>query len=138
MKGEYGYTLLHIACININSLSLDVFKLLIETLGCDVNVQDHYKNTPIHHALDKFNPNDDGDKILLTYLINQKNFNINIKDLAGYTFLHYACRESFLGRSAVLNAEYDTILCQIFETIADRCVQDLLDEKTPIEATTTM
>jgi len=90
IKGEYGYTLLYLACKHINTLPLDVFELLIETLGCDVNLQANNKNTPIHTALEYFRPND-GDINVLTYLISQKGINVNIKGLYGNTLLHMAC-----------------------------------------------
>jgi ankyrin repeat protein len=61
IKGEYGYTLLHKACDNINTLPLDLFKLLIETHGADVNLQDNYNDTPVHIAFRNFNPADGGD-----------------------------------------------------------------------------
>jgi ankyrin repeat protein len=61
IKGRNGHNLLHKACEKINKLSIDIFHLLIETHGCDVNVQNNAKNTPIHSALDQFKPSDGGD-----------------------------------------------------------------------------
>jgi ankyrin repeat protein len=92
LKGEYGHTLLHTACSNINNLPLQIFKLLIETLGCDVNVQNNDENTPLHRAVDCFDPNDGGDITVLTYLLTQKGVNVNLKDGYGYTLLHWACQ----------------------------------------------
>jgi hypothetical protein len=40
--------------------------------------------------------------------------------------------------SAEQNAENDAILSQIVEFIAERCVLEVFEEKTPLEATTTM
>jgi ankyrin repeat protein len=91
IKGSSGYTLLHYACEKINILPLDIFKVLIKTLGCDVNAQDNSKHTPLHHALRLFDPNDGGDITALTYLINQKNANVNIKSKSGYNLLDRAC-----------------------------------------------
>jgi ankyrin repeat protein len=90
-KSQDGTSTLHAACMNINSLPLEIFKLLIETKGCDINVQDNDKNTPIHYALYSFDPNDGGDITVLVYLLNEKGINVNLKSQSGYTSLHYAC-----------------------------------------------
>jgi ankyrin repeat protein len=91
IKNKYGHTLLHLACMNINTLPLDIFKVLIETMGFDVNVQDDDKDTPLRHALLLFTPNAGGNITVLTYLLNQKNINANIKGEYGHTLLHTAC-----------------------------------------------
>jgi ankyrin repeat protein len=127
--GLYGNNLLHYACENINNLPLDVFKLLIETIGCDVNTQNIYKDTPLRHALRNFNPNNGGDINVLTYLIDQKNLNVGIKDQKGFNLLHLACNGNLSGPmdSAELNEEEnDTILCHIVE----RCLEQVLDDTT--------
>jgi ankyrin repeat protein len=131
IKGEYDNTLLHAACENINKLPIDVFKLLLEILGCDVNVQNNYKNTPLRRALACFKPHNGGDITIFAYLINENNANVNIKDQNDCTLLHLACigNLSESKRSVELNAECDTILCQIVEFITERCVQDVFDEK---------
>jgi ankyrin repeat protein len=90
-KGEYGSTFLHMACININSLPLNIFELLIETMGADVNVQDKYNDTPLHYAIRGFNRQYGGDITVLTYLLSQKGINVNIKGWHGNTLLHTAC-----------------------------------------------
>jgi ankyrin repeat protein len=72
-KGKYGYTLLHLACINIKKLPLDIFKLLIEKGGCDVNEQDNSNDTPLHDALRYFDRNEGGNINVLTYLLSQEN-----------------------------------------------------------------
>jgi ankyrin repeat protein len=133
IKSCFCYTLLHEACRNINKLPLDIFKLLIETIGCDVNVQNKYDDTPIHRAIDNFNPDEGGDIKALAYLIDQKNVNFNIKDKKGRNSLHLACTNNLSESrdSAELNVECDTVLCQIVEFIAERCVQQVLDEITP-------
>jgi ankyrin repeat protein len=102
IKNESGETLLHAACENINNLSLDVFKLLIEKKGCGVNVQDKCNNTPVHIASREFNPNK-GDITVLVYLINQNNLNVNIKNEKGYYLLHSACPTTFQAISALWN-----------------------------------
>jgi ankyrin repeat protein len=132
IKGDYGYTLLHIACENINRCPLDVFKLLIETMGCDVNAQDNNNNTPLHHALCNFNPDSGGDINIFAYLINQTNINVNIGYKKGYTLLHTTSMINLSNKrySVKPNAENDTISCQIVEFIAERCVQQVLDDTT--------
>jgi ankyrin repeat protein len=136
VKGKKGFNLLHKACQKINYLPLDIFKVLIETKGCDVNAQDNDKNTPIHSAFDQFNPRNGGDVNVLAYLINQNTVNINIKGRCDRTLLHTTCviNLSSLWDSADPNAENDTILCQIVEMIVEmiveRCVEQVLDELT--------
>jgi ankyrin repeat protein len=140
IKSYRGNTLLHYACNKINHLPLYIFKVLIETQGCDVNAQADNKTTPIHCALDQFNPRNCGNITVLTYLINHNTVNINIKGRCDRTLLHTTClsNPSNPRYSAELNAENDTILSQIVEFIAERCVQEVFEEKTPLEATTTM
>jgi ankyrin repeat protein len=139
-KDKYGCTLLHLVCKYIHKLPIEIFKLLIETLGYDVNAQDDNDDTPLHQGLCCFNPNSGCNINVLTYLINQTNININIKYKNGYTLLHSACiiYLSNTRYSAEQNAECDAILCQIVEVIVERCVQEVFDEEIPLEATTTM
>jgi ankyrin repeat protein len=94
IKNGLGCTLLHAACLHSDTLPVDIFKLLIETHGADVNVQDNYKNTPLHNAFQPFNPDDDGnfgDITALTYLLSQDGIDANITDQHGHTLLHAAC-----------------------------------------------
>jgi ankyrin repeat protein len=135
IKGADGYTLLHGACGNINYLPLEIFKMLIETMGCDVNAQDNDKNTPIHCAFQKFDPNQgggDGITVLL-YLLGHEDANVNIKNEKGCNLLHFTCINNFadIDDSAELNGEYDTVLCQVVEFITERWIQLILDEATP-------
>jgi ankyrin repeat protein len=90
VKGKFGYTLLHKACERINAIPLSVFKILIETKGFGINVLDGHGNAPLHHALFGFN-SELGDVKVLTYLLNQKGLNINLRGQNGLTFLHMAC-----------------------------------------------
>jgi ankyrin repeat protein len=90
IKNYYGYTLLHIACLKPYIFPLDIFKLLIETMGCDVNAQNTYNDTPLHNALRNFDWA--GDITVLMYLLSQKGVNVNIKDLNGDTVLHRGCK----------------------------------------------
>jgi ankyrin repeat protein len=140
IKSQGGYTILHWACYYINILPVDVFKVLIETMGCDVNAQDDYKHTPIHLALSLFNPNNGGDLNVLSYLINQNDVDVSIKNEKGHTLLHYACINNLprYRRSLEIDAETDTVLSQIVEILAERRIQQVLDVTTPLEATTTM
>jgi hypothetical protein len=154
IKGQCGYTLLHTACQQINSLPLEIFKLLIETMGCDVNAQDEYNNTPLHNAFLCFNLRNSGAIAALTYLINQTNIDVNIKDKNGHTILHLACiceigyddeddhddddeddysSDEGLGDSVkgdIKNQKAAANLCQIVEVIVERCIEEVLDETT--------
>jgi ankyrin repeat protein len=155
IKGRSGYTLLHMACKKARKLSVDVFKLLIETKGFDVNARDNRDNTPLHHALCNFNLNYGGDVNVWAYLINQKNINVNIKDSNGHTLLHLACiydipdlydfmdpqddymdsEDDFTDSEGNLDNHRETkaesFLCQIVEILAERCIKQVLDETTP-------
>jgi ankyrin repeat protein len=92
-KGKSGGTILHYACDMINYLPFDVFKILIETMSCDVNAQDNHKDTPLHLAICYFDPNEGGNITVLTYLINQTKVHLDIKGKNGNTLLHYACEK---------------------------------------------
>jgi len=104
-------------------------------MGCDVNAQDNDKNTPIHCAFQKFDPNQgggDGITVLL-YLLGHEDANVNIKNEKGCNLLHFTCINNFadIDDSAELNGEYDTVLCQVVEFITERWIQLILDETTP-------
>jgi ankyrin repeat protein len=75
-----------LACQYLNQLTLDVFKLLIEIKGFDINLRDEKNNTPLFDAFNHFQPNSKNNDIL-SYLIDQKDVDINTKDV-----LHAACR----------------------------------------------
>jgi len=131
INGKWGYTLLHAACERINRIPFEIFKLLIETMGLDVNAQDNKKDTPIHSALRLFNPHQ-GDVTVLAYLLNQNNVDVNISGKQGHSFLHLASINlPSYEHSAELNAKFDTLFSQIVEVIIERCVQQVLDETTP-------
>jgi ankyrin repeat protein len=129
-KNQDGYTLLHRACENINKLPIDIFKLLIETKGCNVNARANNKDTPLHDALRCFKSRDGGDITVLAYLVSLNGINVNIKGKKGHTLLHLACVNNLSDsrRSVEPNAENDTLLFQIVEAIAERCVQQVLGE----------
>jgi ankyrin repeat protein len=134
IKDEDGSTLLHMACEEINSLPLDAFRVLIETIGCDVNLQNEYDDSPIHLALYRFKLNHGGgNTAVLAYLINQKNVNVNIKDSKGCNLLHLVCISNLSDSkdSAELNAEYDSILSQTVEDIIQTRTRQILDGTTP-------
>jgi ankyrin repeat protein len=137
IKGRCDHTLLHTACGNINTLPLDVFKVLIETHGCDINAPNDDNNTPLHCAFHRFDPNNDSNITVFAYLINQSNFNINIKHQCGHTFLHLACTSGISDLNNfsdpdddrnVLEAKSDAGLSQIVEIIAERCVEQVFNE----------
>ena len=148
---ETGRSILHNYCRYINTTPLEVWRYLIETKCCDVNAQDNSKDTSLHDAILFFDPNKGGDITVLTYLINQKNINPNIKDKNGHTIFHLACickigddsddqdedgsddvknSDEGLEDSVIQNQKADTNLCQIVEAIAERCIQQVLDETT--------
>jgi hypothetical protein len=79
-----------------------------------------------------FNPSKGGDINVLGYLINQKGVNVNAKYKGDYTLLHTTCIVNLQNRSHSdeLNAECDTILCQIVEVIANKCLELVLDDTT--------
>jgi ankyrin repeat protein len=130
IKGKDGYTLLHIACEKIHDLPLDIFKLLIGTHGADVNVQDTNNDTPLHCAFRYFKQDNGGNTKVLTYLINQQTVNVNINGKKGHNLLHLACINNLSKSKSFikLNAKADTNLCRIVEVIAERYVQQVLDE----------
>jgi ankyrin repeat protein len=138
IKGEHGRTLLHYACYHIDDFPLDIFKTLIETHGGDVNAQDDENDTPLHYAFRHFDPNNVNNITVFAYLINQNNFNLNIKDEHGYTSLHLACTSGISDSEDdfsdpdddgnVRKAKSDTVLSQIVEIVAERCIQEIVDE----------
>jgi ankyrin repeat protein len=123
---------------------------LVETVGCDINAQDNGGDTPLHIVLEHFNPNKGGDITALTYLINQNNVNVNIKNRKGFNLLYLACICDFTdSKDDFMDSEYDfmdseyeftgsehdlhdndTILYQIVEVIVQRSVQHILDGET--------
>jgi ankyrin repeat protein len=131
IKGQFDRTLLHDACININRIPLDVFKVLIERHGSDVNAQDKDNHTPLHNAIYCFNSSQ-GDINVLAYLINQTNTGVNTKYTKGCTLFHSACTINLSNKRYSMreNAEYDAISSQIVELIAERCTQEVLEETT--------
>ena len=131
IKGQFDRTLLHYACDNINRLPLDIFKVLIEKLGYDVNAQDKDNHTPLHNAIYCFNSSQ-GDINVLAYLINQTKTGVNTKYTKGCTLFHSACTINLSNKRYSMreNAEYDAISCQIVELIAERCTQEVLEETT--------
>jgi ankyrin repeat protein len=132
-KGQCGDSILHTACDNINSFPIDIFQLLIETVGCNVNVRNKHQNTPLQNALCCFDPNKGGDIKALAYLIDQKNVNLYVKGKKGFNLLHLICINNLPRnrRSAQLDPQFDSNSCQIVEIIAERLVQQVLDETTP-------
>jgi ankyrin repeat protein len=93
IKSLAGTTILHLACQNISTVPLNIFKLLIETHRADVNIQDAIENTPLHYALANFKSNESGDIYLttLTYLLNQDTIDVNLPTEGGRTLFHLVC-----------------------------------------------
>jgi hypothetical protein len=146
VRGRFGFTLLHHAYININTIPLDIFKALIETHGADVNALDEKNDAPIYHAIRRFSPNKGGDITVLHYLLTKQNVNVNLNGQFGRTLMHFACILDLSGREfggralslglVVPNAEADNFGSQIVEMIAERCVEHVLDGNTLITTQT--
>jgi hypothetical protein len=142
---RHGDTLLQRAFKRINQVPLEVFQSLIETVGCDVNVGGNNNNTLLHHALEHLNPHNGGDINVWAYLITQKGINVNIKNSNGHTLLHLACICEIPDLNNYMDSEdeftdsdddfadhreekAESFLYQIVQAIAERCVQQVLDE----------
>jgi ankyrin repeat protein len=117
IKNITGNALLHLACNEINKLPLDVFKLLIETHGADVNAQNNDKDTPIHLAIRSFFREFGGDMTVLNYLLTQNDVNINLKGKSGFTLLHEAY-------NSINTLPFDVFKCLIDVKGADVNAQD--------------
>lgn len=85
---ETGDTLLHLA---ITFSYYNVTRALIEKFGADVNIKNVNGHTPLHILC----YNRTKDYILLTYLLNHKDINIDEEDNAGLTALSYAVINNF-------------------------------------------
>jgi hypothetical protein len=88
---QSGETILHNYCKYINTTPLPIFKYLIETKGCDINIQSKYSGTPIQYALCYFNSKKGGEVNTLMHLLNLKGIDVNMKGDDGRTILHAAC-----------------------------------------------
>jgi ankyrin repeat protein len=131
VKNINGDTILHTACQNINHLPLDIFKCLIETIGCGANAQDSTGNTPLHCAFRAFNLNSSGDVDVLIYLLNQKDVNVNIKGQSGETLLHLACINSPRSSKDQDSPKADAFSCQFAEIITERYLQHFFNDVAP-------
>jgi ankyrin repeat protein len=126
IQGQKGITFLHIACKYINKLPLDVFKYLIETMGCNINVQANNKNTPLYLAFKQFKLDYGGDIAVLIYLLSQDNVNACIQHPNGDTLLHLAC-SSRNNESEIQNAISDTCWSHIVEFIIQKSLQQVFE-----------
>jgi ankyrin repeat protein len=124
IKALRGQTLLHTACVNINSLPLRIFKVILETHGGDINIRDNAKDTPLHHALRNFKSNL-GDIATLTYLFNQDSLDVTIKGQFGVTLLHTACQH-------LSSLPLEVFKCLIETQSADVNAQDDANRYTPL------
>jgi ankyrin repeat protein len=146
INGQYGCTVLHEACDNIKNLPLDVFKLLIETKNANINAQDEFNNTPLHHAIRFLRQDDCFETTILTYLFGQNGLNINIKGENSRNLLHMVCISNFLEEDDdddddlgfdqddmdwEESGENDAIWSLIAEVIVQRCVQHVFDGAGP-------
>ena len=75
---QTGDTLLHLACFYSY---YNVTRTLIEKFNADINIQNYYKMTPLHIACNNKNK----DIIILNYLLNKKDINIEAQDCNGLT-----------------------------------------------------
>ena len=81
--GQFGRTLLHVACQKADNLS--IVKYLVEEQGCDPNAPNENGNTPLHITA-IFGSIDD-----LRYLIEERKCNPHGTDQFGRSLLHFAC-----------------------------------------------
>jgi len=156
IRGEHGYTLLHYACKNINSLSIDIFRALIETMDCGLNVQDENNDTPIHLAFCNFDSDNDGVITILTYLLSRKSINFDIKGQYDRNLLHWASvcdiapdsdddftdldddftdsdddlsdLNDFDDSNNSVEAKGDTLFHPVVEMTVETCLEQILDE----------
>lgn len=75
---QTGDTLLHLACFYSY---YNVTRTLIEKFNAGINIQNYYKMTPLHIACNNKNK----DIIILNYLLNKKDINIEAQDCNGLT-----------------------------------------------------
>ena len=82
MQNEHGDTPLHIACLN---RSVQLCGILLEAC-CDINVQNRNGDTPLHLAFSS------GDFEIAQLLISDPQVKPGLKNNAGDTLLHIACK----------------------------------------------
>ena len=82
MQNEHGDTPLHIACLN---RSVQLCEILLEAC-CDINVQNRNGDTPLHLAFSS------GDFEIAQLLISDPQVKPGLKNNAGDTLLHIACK----------------------------------------------
>ena len=86
-----GDTVLHLACRRFSKVPLDVFKLLIEDCGADINACNDYRQTPLHYFLrcpEISNVSTD----VHEYLLSRPDIDPALAEKYGGTILHVACR----------------------------------------------
>jgi ankyrin repeat protein len=119
----HEHTILSAACNQIENIPLEVFKVLIETCQCDINLQNELGETPLHYTIENFEPNQNSIDAL-SYLLSQSGVNVNIKDQYGNTLIHLAC------------GNIQSIPIEIFKLLVETCHADfnILNEhkRTPL------
>jgi ankyrin repeat protein len=126
IKGQFGFTFLHTACRNINSLPIEIFKLLIEINGADINTQNDHKFTPLHYAIRFSKLNQDGDITALIYLLSHRNVDFSIQNRFCCTLLHLTCSTDLLAPH--MDSQDDNFWFPIVEVIAERLLQQVFEE----------
>jgi ankyrin repeat protein len=123
VRGDWGRTLIYSACTHVNQFPIDVFKLLIEKRGADINIPDSSNKAPVYVAFLQFLP-DEGDFDVLTYLIGRNDLNFHPEAPQCRTLLHLACLRG------IWDIKTDTFQSQMVELIVQSRVEQILDEAT--------
>jgi ankyrin repeat protein len=86
-KGQYGHTILHLACRRINRLPLDIINYLIETKGSKIDCIDYQGNTPFHLLMTYLSTKLDSNVSQIAEYLIQKGIPINHKNSSHLTVL---------------------------------------------------
>jgi len=149
IKNNNGQTLFHYACSHIDKLPSNVLYALSGKLGCDSDALDDGEDTPLHAAILPLDQNSNIDALM--YILSQECGYGDVKGEYGCTLFHYACSKInklplyilkgedghtilHFARPNNLNNpdsdECDDVFYQMVEFIAEKCVQQVLDEAT--------
>ena len=93
-RGGPGVTALMLACANPNGLPVlkQVVSLLLDH-GAEVNQQDFFGRTALHHAFKCVNNNNRFSRKQRVKMLIERNANIDLKDLFGLSALNMATRK---------------------------------------------